>query len=137
MMNIKFIGTPVKMELDTGAARSIMPKAIYDQTWPIASERPMLQKCSVKLETYGGTQLNVVGEITVKVARMETSGEHQASLIVVQDTGPNPCLLGKDLISQMQLSPLQVNAVSVQPSNWVKKFSSLFAPGLGCLKERN
>ena len=32
MTNIKFNGTPVKMELDTGAARSIMPKAIYDQT---------------------------------------------------------------------------------------------------------
>ena len=29
MMNIKINGTPVKMELDSGAARSIMPKAIY------------------------------------------------------------------------------------------------------------
>ena len=133
MINIKINGTPVKMELDTGAARSIMPKAIYEQTWPIASERPMLQKCNVKLETYGGTQLNVVGEITVKITRMETSGEHQASLIVVQDTGPHPCLLGRDLITKLQINPLQINAVSVQP-NWVKKFSSLFAPGLGCFK---
>ena len=68
---------------------------------------------------------------------METSGEHQASLIVVQDIVAHPCPLGRDLISQLQMNALQINAVLpvlVQPNIWVKKFSSLFAPGLGCLK---
>ena len=43
---------------------------------------------------------------------MEATGEHQASLNVVQDTGPRQCLLGRDLITQMQINPLKINAVS-------------------------
>ena len=99
------------------------------------SVRPQLNSSNVQLRTYGGTSLKVLGEILV-MARLQTSDSSQpVALLVVEGEGPN--LLGRDLLSKFSMFKLPVfNVSGVGSSDIVQaKFSGLFSPGLGCLKD--
>ena len=50
-------GKSVQMEIDTGASLSLVSEHTYQELWPTAS----LQKTAVKLKTYTGTPLKVLG----------------------------------------------------------------------------
>jgi len=54
------------MELDMGASYSLISEQMYKATWP-ERDAPVLQQSSVKLHTYTGKQVEVVGSITVTV----------------------------------------------------------------------
>lgn len=53
----------VCMEVDTGAAVSVVSEAMYKQMWP----EKMLRPTAVRLETYSGSPLTVLGQIQVQV----------------------------------------------------------------------
>ena len=53
------------MELDTGASYSLISEQMYKATWPEGA--PSLEQSTVKLHTYTGEQVVVVGSITVTV----------------------------------------------------------------------
>ena len=61
-------GQPIKMELDTGAAVSIMPYMMYKEKMA----HIQLRKSTVNLKTYTGQRSRPLGEITVQVAKNGT-----------------------------------------------------------------
>ena len=56
-------GKPVNMEVDTGAAVSIMPEDVWRN---VLSAKPV-RKSNVKLRSYSGHEIPVMGEIDVRV----------------------------------------------------------------------
>ena len=55
----------IAMELDTGAAVSVISEHTYHSTWP--HDRPALQPSLIKLRTYSGEELEEIGIISVQV----------------------------------------------------------------------
>ena len=134
LVNTTLEGVPVQMELDTGAARSLISKKDFFRLWPSVTARPLVYSSSAFLTAYGGTSLKVHGEVKVKVGIPSSEVEKEATIIIID--GDGPCLLGRDLISEFGISNLSIlYASSTDYSNILNLFPSLFAPGLGCYKD--
>lgn len=85
-----------KMQLDTGATVSILPKALYDKQfnqWPLRSTK-------VKLKGYNGVRISVCGEVHLPVVYEQQ--ELVLPLIVVDGDGPP--LLGRNWLEQLKLN---------------------------------
>ena len=70
------------MEVDTGAAVSIMSQAQFSQIFPDES----LLSSDIRLKTYTGQSMEVVGESIVNVAHNQQS--ESLPIVVVADDGP-------------------------------------------------
>eukprot|EP00731_Ephydatia_muelleri_P028204 Em0019g1077a len=88
-------GQPIKMELDTGAALSIMPYTMYKEKM----SHIQLQKSTVNLKTYTGQRVRPLGEITVQVAKNGTV--ERLKLVVVDGLGPP--LMGRNWLSRIPI----------------------------------
>ena len=86
------------MEVDTGASVSLMSKTTYKQTWK--GHLPHLNKSNIKLRTYSGEFLKVLGSITVDVAYENQN--KQLPIIVIEGEGPT--LLGKNWLTKIRLN---------------------------------
>ena len=83
------------MEIDTGAAVSLVSEATYKTLFPGLP----LSKPALKLRTYTAEPITVLGRLQVRVKYKKYKGSHD--LIVVQGSGPS--LLGRDWLSCIQL----------------------------------
>jgi len=63
---------PVKMEVDAGAAVTIISRASYEQLFPTYP----LQKATVRLRTYTSTEMLVLGQLSVTVRYGDYYGMH-------------------------------------------------------------
>ena len=79
-------GQPVSLEIDTGAAVSVIPESLQRKNFP----RAVLEKANVKLRTYTGKPITVLGQISVTVKHRGYEGRH--TLYVVET-----CLDGQRL----------------------------------------
>ena len=86
------------MEVDTGTAVMVISEATYNQVCG-ASSCSQLQPSTLKLRTYTGEEIPVVGGTTVKVQCQEQV--EQLPLVVV--TGDGPSLLGRDWLAKIKL----------------------------------
>ena len=86
---------PIKMELDTGAAVSIMPYTMYKEKMA----HIQLRKSTVNLKTYTGQRVRPLGEITVQVAKNGTV--ERLKLVVVDGLGPP--LMGRNWLSRIPI----------------------------------
>ena len=102
--------TPLDMEVDTGATASLISEQTYKSLWP-AEKAPALQPSEVKLRTYTGEELKVLGAIDVHV-QLGTQ-QHDLSLLVVPGSGPS--LLGRDWMVPIRLDWHSLN--KVQPAD--------------------
>ena len=122
-------GTPVNMEVDTGAAVSIMPENIW---WKL-SAKPV-RKSNIKLRSYSGHEVPVIGEVDVNVVY----GNQEARLPVIVTSNAGPVLLERSWLSVLKLNWSQIKKVSAQPANEVEKlitkYSSLFDDTLDTIK---
>lgn len=134
-VNILLNGTRVQMEFDTGAARSVITNTTYLRLWPVSSERPQLMRSLVNLHVYGGSPLKIMGEIVVEAQLFGKSKSVSVTIIVIDSCGP--CLLGRDLISKLNLHDCKLSAIHkvTTTSALTTRFPELFSPGLGCLKD--
>jgi len=71
-VTLELNGNPVIMEVDTGAAVSLMSEATQKKVFPEAQ----LQKASVKLHTYTEESLSVMGTLEVQVRYANYVGQH-------------------------------------------------------------
>ena len=100
-------GTPLTMEVDTGAAVSILISALTQkQLFPKVS----LQRTSIKLRTYTDEAMPVLGEIAVEVTYQENT--HALILSVVQGNGP--VLLGRSWLQHICLDRRSLGIATVQ-----------------------
>ena len=88
---------PFVMEVDTGAALSVINESIYKSS-PILNKLP-LQSSTVQLRTYTGKEITVFGELSVKV--QSGSQVHTLSLLIM--SGQGPILLGRNWLLKLQL----------------------------------
>ena len=83
-------GHTVGMQIDTGAAVSVMSVVTYEQLW---------KPTNTKLTTYSGDVLKTVGILT---CNFEYQNQQCQLPLVIVDT-PGPTLLGQNWLSQIQL----------------------------------
>ena len=98
-------GKHLRMEIDTGAALSLISEATYRRLWP--TNTPELTSTPIRLRTYTGEGLNVKGSIEVKV---EHNGQKEnLHLLVVQGNGPS--LMGRDWLLRIKLDWSKLHSV--------------------------
>ncbi len=76
------------MEFDTGASMSLVSEKTFNRVWPEATLHPT----QVKLRTYSGEPLTVLGTLDIHV--QHGTNEAELSLLVVKGDGPSLYLAG-------------------------------------------
>ena len=92
---LKVDGCLVSMEVDTGAATSVMSESLFTVLWPGRSLEPTI----VRLRSYTKEEIRVVGCCYVDVIHESQSAQNLPVIIV---TGYGPCLLGRDWLSHVK-----------------------------------
>ena len=138
MVEITINGKKIQMELDTGAAVSIICTKTKAKLFP---EEPLVDS-SLVLTTYSGEQLQVAGQMLVNVKY----GRQQNQLPVYVVKGNGPSLLGRNWLQKITLNWKSINLASVSDSqtmrsprdNWKQKVEAIldthknvFKDGLG------
>ena len=119
------------MEIDTGAAISVISRDKYNKLFSDTSLNPS----TVRLKTYTGEPIPVVGELDVEVKY--GSQVCTLSLTIVEGSGPS--LLGRDWLCHLTLDWKTIGLTTLdmgrtQVEALQKKYKDVFAPGLGTLK---
>ena len=131
-VEVKINGKLLQMEVDTGAAVSIISEQTKNRlnlTVPLASP-------SVVLRTYTGEAMSVLGEMKVEV---EYKDQHyNLTLMVVKGDGPN--LFGRDWLQYFQLDWKTIGIATLdkdlsQVQLLKNKYKQVFAEGLGTMKK--
>ena len=125
------LGKPLMFEIDTGASVTL----ISEQTCHKHYQDKPLQKSPLKLKTYTGEPLQVLGQMTVSVSYHSQQGSY--TLYVVKGAGQS--LLGRDWLKHIRLdwkgiaaTVNQVNSPSYQ--TLLDQYSEVFSNELGLLK---
>ena len=117
----------VKMEVDTGAAMTIMSETTFQGLWPGRDLKPS----QVGLQAYTKEPIPVVGCCKVNA---ECNGQSaQLSLLIVGGFGPT--LLGRHWLSQIQLDWHQIHHVdSPSLQALLARYPAVFRDSLGTLQ---
>ena len=105
MVGVLIEGVPVQMELNTGAAVSLLPFSVYQEKF----RHILLQKASTRLRTYTGEKISPKGEVVVKVQK---NGEYARLPLIVVD-GRRPPLLGRNWLASISVNWHDIKAVRV------------------------
>lgn len=126
-VDVKLDDCVVKMEVDTGAAMTIMSETTFQGLWPGRD----LQPSRVRLQAYIKEPIPVVGCCKVNA---EYNGQSaQLSLLIVGGSGPT--LLGRDWLSQIRLDWQQIHRVhSPSLQALLDRYPAVFQDGLGTLQ---
>ena len=124
-------GKPVTMEIDTGAAVSIMSNQTKKALFP--SE--VLNKPTLNLRTFTSEPIPVLGQLTVEVRYGTYVGTHP--LYVVKGSGPT--LLGRDWLRDVRLDWLSIRTLTAHNclltlNQLTEKYAEVFQPELGTFK---
>ena len=127
MLPLTLNGTQVEMELDTGAAVSLMTK----QQWDRLPTRSALAHSTVTLRTYTGEHVHVHDEATVRVGY--AGQEHTLSLVVVD--GKGPALFGRNWLQTIKLNWAEIKSLATEARNsdLTARYPEVFAEGLGTM----
>ena len=124
-------GTPLQMQVDTGAVVSLISESTYMRVWPQV-RRPALEKSGILLRTYTGEGINVVGKICVDVQH-EGQNHRSLDLLVVQGRGPS--LIGRDWLSKLKINlSLFYVGSSEGVEQLLERHATLFEGKLGLLE---
>ena len=119
------------MEVDTGAAASIINETTFHQLWADAAARPSLKKTNMRLRTYTGEMLVIKGSISVSVCCRSVRA--LLDLLVVAGTGPS--LMGRNWLHKLKPA---LSVFHIRPDNDVQELlgrhEDLFKDELGLLK---
>ncbi|XP_038064022.1 uncharacterized protein K02A2.6-like [Patiria miniata] len=86
---------PVKMEVDTGSAITLLSMADYQKFFP----GEQLQPTKIKLQTYTGEQISPAGLLNAKVRY--NNQEHNGKMYIIK--GNSAPLLGRDWLAHIKL----------------------------------
>ena len=125
-LEVQVNSEPIIMELDTGAAYSIISK----ETWKKSLPALTLEEADLPLATYTGERLKVLGQATVLV---EYEGQRLSLPLIIVD-GHGPSLLGRNWLSKIQLNWTSIKQVSTELDVLLRKYGDVFKNELGTLK---
>ena len=106
---------------------------VYANVHRPAGNSPQLRKPSIRLRTYTGEELQLVGEAVVRVQYQNQ--QEELNLVVVKGSGPS--LLGRDWLQKIRLNWAEVRslkAASTTLEQVLVKHSGLFKDELGTIK---
>ena len=117
-------GTPIDLEIDTGASFTLVSEQTFRERWPTTQ----LSTSDITLRSYTGESIPVLGCVDVNVK----CGNQVATLPLVVVKGEGPSLLGRNWLSQLKLNWHEI-FWSHNPalSEVLEKFKTVFEPGLG------
>ena len=129
-VTLELNGTSLDMEVDTGAAVSLMSEATQKRLFP----QVKLQKTTMKLQTYTAEALSVLGTLEVQVKYGNYEGKH--NLFVVSGNGPT--LFGRDWLMDIRLDWSSLGVANIQQKPLTLKgllttYSDVFKEELGTL----
>ncbi len=129
-VEVELNGIPVAMELDIGAAVSIINESTFSDLQKSAP--PSLQPSASKLRTYTGQSIEVLGVTQLQV-RYKTQ-DARAAVHVVKGNGPN--LMGRDWLAQINIDFKDIHVVNpdIPITSLLNKYATVFGSDLGCLK---
>ena len=120
-------GQPLTMKLDTGAAVTLVSEETFQRKWSNVT----LQTSMVRLHTYSGEPLPVVGQAEVQVQY----GEQELKLPLIVVGGKGPSLFGRDWLSKIQLDWKKIHTIQGSTLTSVLDWHArVFQEGLGTLK---
>ena len=119
-------GVPLHMELDTGASVTVISK----KTWHDLFQNRPLGEAAVKLKTYTGEPLEIVGQAEVDV--VYGSQSCRVPLVVVGGKGPS--LFGLNWLERFTLDWPSIKTVRTALDELLQKHEALFRKELGTLK---
>ena len=129
-VSLQVNGVILPMEIDTGAAVSIIPERVRQELFPYLKP----QNTRVRLRTYTAEQITVLGTISVQVKFKNQT--RTLSLFVVNTDGPT--LLGRDWMRQLKLDWSMVNHVLMEKKGrleaLMRKYEELFKPAMGAIQ---
>ena len=133
ILTVAINGVPTPMEVDTGAAYTVITQITYQKIAQLGGVRD-LEPSDLKLKSYSGQLIKVFGQLPVVV----TYEQEQSELFVQVVEGEGPDLLGRDWMAALKvtLSMGEVHTVEEERSllEVLTKYSSIFTEELGCLK---
>lgn len=97
-------GENVKFEVDTGCSITLMNESQFSAQWKNA-KKPKVGQTSLKLKTYTGEEIKVLGvaEVNVRCQKQQKT----LPLYVVSGTGPS--LLGRSWLEQLKLNWAEIH----------------------------
>ena len=104
---IKINQRELQMEVDTGASVSLVSEATWKELQG-ANWRASLNQTSVRLRTYTGEDIPVLGQACVAVQ----SGDRAAQLPILVVAGNGPSLLGHNWFTQLRLDWKEIHHMS-------------------------
>ena len=124
-------GATLQMEVDTGAALSIISQETFNTLWP-ATSAPIVHATDTKLKSYTGEVIGVKGTIEVEVEYED----QKAKLPLVIVDGKGPTLLGRNWLHHLrldwsQLHHIQTDAHEADIQSIIDRHPDLFQEGLG------
>ena len=126
---VRVNGVRLPMELDTGAAVSIISRDMKEKYFPSTP----LQMSRVVLRTYTNERMGVVDELNVEVG--DKGQEKKLKLYVVEQEGPT--LFGWNWLEQIQLDWKVIQWASAESHEDVKplidKYNNVFSNELGAI----
>ena len=126
-VEVQLDGRPLSIELDTGAAASLISVKTDDALFP---DMPLLV-CATTLSTYSGEPLKVVGQREVEVC--VDGQKEKLPLVVVEGDGPS--LFGRDWLRMIRLDWGAICQVKRrQLMDVLEEYKHVFESGLGTLK---
>ncbi len=130
-VDLEVNGRVLTMEVDTGAAVSIMSEQAQRRTFPDVS----LKQSSTKLRTYTGEPMTVAGEMDVQVKYGSQS--YKLPLLVV--SGKGPTLLGRDWLQHIRLDWKMIGLNTLdngcdRVQSLLKKYPQVFQEKLGAMQ---
>ena len=123
--------TPVTMEIDTGAAVTLIPESRLRSLLPDLQ----LSKTTMRLRTYTAQPITVVGQAQVEVRYQDYAGSHVITVV----KGSGPTLLGRDWLSCIKLDWAAIRQVESQGNSTaidqlLSEYAEVFAKGAGTMK---
>lgn len=97
------------MEVDTGAALSLISEETYNSLWA-NSTSPALQKSDAKLKSYTGEIIQVKGTIEVEVEYQD----QKAKLPLTVVSGCGPSLLGRNWLRHLRLDWSRLHHITTE-----------------------
>lgn len=125
-------GKPFPMEVDTGAALSLISEEVKQRAFPDEALLPS----QILLRTYTGERLEVLGEMRVHIKY----GKQSKTLTLVVVEGDGPSLFGRNWLEHLRLDWKKIGAIAVEhtPPSSVEqlcdRYSEVFKEELGTIQ---
>lgn len=130
-VNIQVEGKPLNIQIDTGAAVTVVPEYVYDSHFAHVTCQPT----KVTLRTYTGEQMTLKGQCEVAVVY---KGQSMILLVVVvKDNGRRlPALLGRNWLEHLKLDWSAIGQVTAEDRamSLRKKYPAVFSQTMGTVK---